>query len=70
MRETGKSRSETRDTATFELKQIRVTEATGVGIVSLAVEPRIAHPNRVRRSDKSNIATAARAEQRKEAARI
>ena len=62
LRETGKSGSATRDVATFELMQIRVTEATGVGIGSLAVGPRIVHPNRARRSDKNHIATAKRTE--------
>ena len=62
LRKTGKSGKATRDVVTFELKQIRVTEATKVGVGPLAAKLQIVHPYGVRRNDKSHIATTKRAE--------
>ena len=61
MRETGTSGSATRDAAKFELKQIKVTEATKVGAGPLAAKPRIVYPKSARGSDKNRIATTKRA---------
>ena len=50
----------TRDRVTLDLKQIKVTEATKVGVGPLADKLHIVHPNSVRRSDKTHIATTKR----------
>ena len=57
LKETSKSGCTTRDVATCEPKQIRVTDATRVGVGPLAAKPRIVYPKRVCGSDKNRIAT-------------